>query len=96
MGEGAAPDNMLVATEQFQNMCNTVVEMGLVLAPVKCEGPRKIMSWTGTTFNNIEFKKPYVLLNSFFKVLFNFHSCLCLVAAQDEERDGGGIGLQFV
>ena len=39
---------------EFKKICNTVCEMGLKLAPDKCEGPFQVMSWTGTTYNTVK------------------------------------------
>ena len=51
---GGAPDDKDFAESQFKAVCDTVTDMGLVLALNKCEGPCKVMSWTGTTFDTIK------------------------------------------
>ena len=51
---GGAPDDLDYATKQFNAVCNTVTEMGLSLAPEKCQGPSRVMSWTGSTFDTVE------------------------------------------
>ena len=48
---GGAPDDLKYATRQFQAVCHTVTEMGLALAPEKCQGPSRVMCWTGTTYD---------------------------------------------
>ena len=50
---GAAPDNLQLALQHYQGVCRTIEKLGLILAPEKCEGPRRILTWTGTTYNSI-------------------------------------------
>ena len=50
---GVAPDDEEFAKKQFRAVCNTVTSLGLDLAPDKCIGPARVMSWTGTTFDTV-------------------------------------------
>ena len=54
MGGGGTASKLEQAKLEFNKICETVCEMGLDLALEKCEGPRQVMSWTGTTYDTIE------------------------------------------
>ena len=53
MGAGT-PDDLVVATYQFNLVCQMIRDLGLDLALSKCEGPCHRLTWTGSTFDSIK------------------------------------------
>ena len=46
-----SPNNLVLARVQFTQVCDLIRRLGLNLAIEKCEGPCRVLTWTGTTFD---------------------------------------------